>query len=239
MTFGFSTGALALSDFRAGLAACRAAGLRAVELSALREAELPALAGALRNLDLSAFDHVSVHAPGRISPGGEGRVVDLLAVAAGLGLPIVVHPDVVADAAAWRQFGPLLLVENMDKRKPAGRTADELDREFGRLPEAGLCLDLAHARQVDPTMTVASSILRRHGGRVRQLHLSEVDSASRHGPLTRASVEAFRRVAASIPAGAPVILESVVNADAGSIRAEVALARRALAPPRDRIAPAA
>ena len=55
----------------------------------------------------------------------------------------------------WRQLGDRVLVENMDKRKPVGRTVEELDLIFEQLPAAGMCFDIAHARQVDSSMTEA------------------------------------------------------------------------------------
>ncbi len=53
MRIGFSTGALALSDFHAGLAMNQSAGLNAVELSALRETEVADL--------VASFDDLSLH----------------------------------------------------------------------------------------------------------------------------------------------------------------------------------
>lgn len=69
------------------------------------------------------------------------------------GLPIVVHPDAPYELDRWRQLGSCLTIENMDLRKGTGRFADELRSIFAKLPEARLCLDLAHSRQTDPTMT--------------------------------------------------------------------------------------
>jgi hypothetical protein len=57
-SIGFSTGALALGDFRRGLTLLAGRGVRAVELSALREAELPGLMAALDELDLRDGCHV-------------------------------------------------------------------------------------------------------------------------------------------------------------------------------------
>ena len=104
----------------------------------------------------------------------ERHVVEKLQAVAQRGWPIVVHPDSIHDDALWRPFGKLVCIENMDKRKPIARTRDELCAWFDRLPEASLCLDLAHVRQIDPTMTEAYLILRDLGNRVAEVHLSEV-----------------------------------------------------------------
>jgi hypothetical protein len=60
---GFSTGALAYSDYRQGLSMMRAHHLQAVELSALRVNELVPLLNDLDSLELRQFSYVSIHAP--------------------------------------------------------------------------------------------------------------------------------------------------------------------------------
>ena len=226
---GFSTGSLALGDFRTALSMLADTGVSVVELSALRLAELPALVDAAPSLALAGYRHVSVHAPSRFPPDAEADVVRLLRLLADRGWPIVVHPDAIHSSAAWRGLGPRLWIENMDKRKPIGRSAAELDGIFGRLPEAGLCLDLAHARQFDPSMVEAYRILRQHGKRLRQVHLSEVSSASRHTRLSFGAIHDFREVARWIPEEIPVILESPVAAS--EILDEIERARTALQDP--------
>jgi hypothetical protein len=101
----------------------------------------------------------------------------------------------------------------MDKRKPIGQTVADLAEIFGALPRASLCFDIGHARQVDPTMSEAAAILQRYSARLRQLHVSEVNSQSKHDPLSFESVLAFRRVAHLVPENTPVILESRVEED--------------------------
>jgi hypothetical protein len=118
----------------------------------------------------------------------------------------------------------------MDKRKPIGRTARELDRVFGQLPDASLCFDIGHARQCDPTMTEAYLILREFGSKLRQVHVSEVNTRSKHDPLSYASILAYQEVAHLIPANVPLILETPVTAD--QIEAEIAKVRKALPAPQ-------
>ena len=60
---GFSTGALALGDFRRALSMLKDVGARSVELSALRDHEVDALMKALPGLELSGYRYVSVHVP--------------------------------------------------------------------------------------------------------------------------------------------------------------------------------
>jgi hypothetical protein len=197
-----------------------------VELSALRESELAELVEALPNLDLSDFAYVSFHAPSSLSHCTETEVLGLLSRVMGMGIPIIVHPDIITNWAAWRSFRSLLCIENMDKRKPLGRTTIELESILGNLPEASMCLDLGHARQVDPTMSEAAEMLRVFGTRVSQLHVSEVNTSSRHDHLTVGALLAFNKVSHLIPDDIPVVLESRVSED--EVEREVALARKAL-----------
>ena len=120
----------------------------------------------------------------------------------------------------------MLCVENMDKRKPIGRTARELDQIFKQLPDASLCFDIGHARQCDSTMTEAYLILKEFGSKLRQVHVSEVNTASKHDPLSYGSVIAFREVAHLIPDAVPLILETPV--ELACMAAEMAKVRDAL-----------
>jgi len=122
---GFSTGALAYADFRRGLEIVLASRLQAVELSALRENELFPLLDALDSLDLREFSYISLHAPSEFSAAQEPGIRDRLSRELWRNWPIVIHPDTIHDFGLWREFGPLLAIENMDKRKAIGRSAQE------------------------------------------------------------------------------------------------------------------
>jgi hypothetical protein len=225
-TIGFSTGALAYSDFRWGLAMVSKIGLRALELSALRELELEPLLAALDSLDLETFRYISIHAPSQFSGSSERHIQSLLAKQLWRRWPIILHPDAITDFGMWRDLGPILSVENMDKRKPVGRSRRELDRIFKELPDARFCFDIGHARQFDPTMTEAYLILREFGSRLTQVHVSEVNSRSKHDRLSYASIMAFQEVANLIPPEIPLILETPVSSC--EIEPEIARVERAL-----------
>lgn len=225
---GFSTGAISKGEFRKALDILRSMRIAIVELSALRESELPELANSINTLDLTAFRYVSVHVPSKINEFSEARIIALLASIKARNIPIVVHPDIISDAGLWRQFGPLLLIENLDKRKPTGRDKEELDAIFSLLPEAGLCFDIAHARQVDPTMAEATNILRSFAGRLRQIHASGLNANSTHGPISGAASFAFSQITHLIPPEIPIILESPVTIE--QIGEEIAFAHAAFSP---------
>jgi hypothetical protein len=223
---GFSTGALAYGDFRRGLKILQGKLTTTIELSALRENELAPLVEAVDSLDLSSYSYISVHAPSKYNLELEMDIVRLLSKVASRGWRIILHPDAIRDFAPWKSFGSLLLVENMDKRNNCARTARELSSIFAKLPDAGLCFDIGHCRQVDPTMNESYLILRAFGDRLGQLHVSEVNSRSTHDPLSSASIDAFEKVASLVPEHIPVILESTVQES--DIEREIDLARQAL-----------
>lgn len=218
---GFSTGALARGNFRLALELAKEHHLNAIELSALRVEELEPLVRAIPSLDLSTFNFVSVHAPSRFPEEDEARVLDQISPLASQGFPIVVHPDVIYNPHAWRVLGRSLLIENMDKRKPVGRTVKELEPFFSELPESQFCFDIGHARQVDPSMMEATQLLDAFGPRLAEVHISEVNTASRHDPISLNAVYAFSLVACSIPQSVPLILESLIDQGQSTISAEI------------------
>lgn len=222
---GFSTGAISKGDAPLAVNYLRAANVRAVELSALRIVELTPLLHYSQSHSLEFFSFVSVHAPSAFAASDEQNVVRILASFTNRGWPVVVHPDAIYQPRYWAALGSMLLIENMDKRKPIGRTAGELRHIFTHLPQAQLCLDLAHARQVDSSMTEAYLIVREFAGRIRQLHVSEVATSSRHARLSPVSIGSYAALEPSLPRDVPVILESPV--ERFEILNEVARARLA------------
>lgn len=223
---GYSTGSLALGNFRSGIQMLRGKPYAAIELSALRETELESLVESLDDLSLEQFSYVSVHAPSFLIEFSERQLARCLEPVFDRRWPTVIHPDLIDDYAIWRDYGELVCVENMDKRKPTGRTAAELAEIFEQIPQASLCFDIGHARQVDPTMIEASNILRGFGTRLKQLHVSEVNTASGHESLNAAAVSAFSKVAPLIPVDIPIIMETPVGPE--WIESEADWALRAL-----------
>jgi hypothetical protein len=227
-TIGFSTGAVARGNYKAALALLRREGVRAVELSALRLSEINSLVDDLPRLDLTSFSFVSCHAPSRFDLSDERAVIASLNTAIGYGIPVVVHPDTMYTDDLWRALGASIYIENMDKRKTVGRTAGELESLFERFPEAGLCFDIGHARQVDPTMVEACRILDRYGHRLKQVHMSEVNTASHHDPMSRYAILAFQKVAGVVPASVPIILETLIDSGQSDVCTEIRNAEMAL-----------
>lgn len=225
-TIGFSTGAVAYSDFMGAIALLAPTRANAIELSALRENELPALLSALPNLidGLRArYAYVSFHAPTNFE--SESLIVSQLRAVAELGINIIVHPDTIASPRTWRELGARLCIENMDSRKPSGRTVEELRPFYDLMPDANLCFDIAHARQVDTTMVEAMRIVEAFRDRLVQVHLSEINGLGKHFPMSFAAKRAFEQFA-EVLRSVPVILESVVSQ--GGIVPEIAAAEELL-----------
>jgi sugar phosphate isomerase/epimerase len=217
---GFSTGAVAYADFRSALEILAQTNTDAIELSALRADELHPLVDAIGALPLARYRHVSVHLPSHFAPDLENEFCDLIA-----GLPeewpLVIHPDVIRNFEQWRALGSRVCVENMDKRKPIGQTRNDLLRIFEVLPEASFCFDIGHAHQIDPTMCEAIMILREFRGRLREFHISEVNSESKHDLISLEAQRSFEIVARLIPDEIPAIIESRVAASGEFLGDEV------------------
>lgn len=218
---GFSTGALARGDFRLALKLLEPYYVEAVELSALRLWEVDDIIESLPSLQLSRYSFVSFHAPSVFPPEDEQALSDLLFRRIPEHWPIVLHPDAITDFGCWKRFGNRLAIENMDRRKHIGRTVNELQAVFRKLPDARLCLDLGHARQFDSTMTEAYFLLVEFQSRLVQLHVSEVNTASQHERISFGAKLGFEYVSQLIPEHVPLILESRVTAE--EIGAELAI----------------
>lgn len=225
-TIGFSTGAIAFGDFASALQLLYPTRANAVELSALRAIELPILLAALplRLKDLrQRYDYISFHAPTNFED--EKALVRQLRTVADMEMNVIVHPDTICDISIWKELGNRLSLENMDSRKPIGRTAEELRSFYDQLPEATLCFDIAHARQIDSSMTEGLRIIEEFRDRLVQVHLSEVNSQGKHFAMSFVAKRAYEPFSA-ILSTVPVILESVVGSN--EIIGEIAEAEKLL-----------
>jgi hypothetical protein len=209
---GFSTGAVAGGDFSSALALLvNQPGIDSIELSALRLHEVEPLLRAIPNMDLNRYSYISFHAPSSFPAEEEAPLVAALTQFVPKEWPIVLHPDTIHEAGLWSALGNRVAIENMDRRKSTGRTAGELRSVFSLLPDARFCFDIGHARQRDTSMAESYRILEAYGSRLTQLHVSEVNSASQHDPISYATKLGFQSIAHLIPAHVPLIIESRVS----------------------------
>lgn len=209
VTVGCSTGYMTAwrGDWPSLVAAAAQTSGFAVELSALSEGELPGLLAYLREAPALPFRFVSVHGPskGRVMP--DDRLASMLQAVPRWISAIVMHPDSMLDPLPYRRLGRRLCIENMDARKGDGQTAGDLHGLFEALPDARLCFDVAHAKDVDPTMVVGHELLDAYAGRLCHVHLSSLDGAHRHVPLRRDDEARFAAVLARC-SDVPWILEA-------------------------------
>jgi hypothetical protein len=73
-------------------------------------------------------------------------------------------------------------------------------------------------------MSQAWAILQRFRDKIKQLHVSEVNTQSKHHPISLESVLAFQKVSHLLPMEAPIILESKVVESGINQEIETALA---------------
>lgn len=227
---GFSTGALEKGDFTTALRWLNdSTDTDAVEISALRFEELEPTVRELPKLKLEKFRYVSFHAPSSFRADQEETVLRSLMRVHDLGWNIVVHPDVIYNPDRWKFLGKQLLIENMDRRKSIGRTLREMRGLFAVLPEARFCLDVAHARQLDTTLTLLFQLFEGLCDRIAEIHISELDSRFRHIQMSRAAVWDYQSLPWSRLKAVPVIIESMLDRDDVNARlGELRLARKAL-----------
>ncbi len=229
--FGFSTGALERGDYWTAIDWMVQNGMKSIELSALRYIELEPLINSLDRLPLNRFNYVSFHAPSSFDARQEGRVLELLQSVYQRHWNIIVHPDVIYTPERWDCFGSQLLIENMDRRKPIGRTANELLGLFKSLPQAQLCLDVAHARQQDTTLTLLNQIIRQFVDRIAEIHISELDSHCQHWPMSQTAVCDYNHFAVSLRDCPHIIIESMLDSGRSKLRMdEWQLAQDAMLP---------
>lgn len=217
---GFSTGAIAKGEFEEAYKLSGETDATAIELSALRETEMTPLAQFAKSTDLSKYEHVSFHAPSKFNPDAEtGIVAKLLCLPSHIN--IVAHPDCIITPALWAQLGQNLLIENNDPRKPGGQTPGQLGELGEILPKAGFCIDLAHAKAFDETLSNVTEMFKQLGNRIREMHISSGDMYGGHFPLKPEDIVAYRNIRDIIPGNIPIIIESPIGTHLPTIRAEI------------------
>ena len=189
---GASTGWLRdAGDWAEQAAAAATVSTYAVELAALAGPEFDGLEQYLNAQPQLPFGYISVHAPVKQMDADEAGLIARLAALPPFVRSVVVHPDLMLDVPAYAQLGARLVIENMDDRKDTGQTAEDLAPLFEALPEAGLCLDVAHVSALDESMALGHDLLDHFGARLRHLHVSSlVDGA--HAPVTEGDADRFR-----------------------------------------------
>jgi hypothetical protein len=203
---GMSTGLFDEEHWSGRVARATGWSRTAIELGAYTPAVLDSAVAFLRRSPLP-IGYLSLHLPFALDDGGEERLVGRLVVLESRVSALVQHPDALTTPAMLAPLGRRLVLENMDVRKP-GRDVAELEPYFRVLPEAGLCLDVAHAKTIDPELKLPHELLKAFGTRLRELHISGIDRQGNHLPLDADAVDSFADVLRRCR-GVPWILESM------------------------------
>jgi len=208
MSFGIATGAFEdeRDDWPAAVARARAGDWPFLELTAIDEERLDRLVPFL-DADPAAlrpFERVSVHAPVGLRTSAAAVLAKLERLGA---FDLVVHPDVYSGEGGLRRLGGRVVFENMDVQKSFGRFCSELARVFSACPEAGFCLDVAHAFTNDSSLRLADELLDVFGNRLRQVHVSGIEPDGRHRPTTAEDLDLYAPVLERCP-HVPWILET-------------------------------
>jgi hypothetical protein len=165
----------------------------AVELSALTAAEFESALAYLKS-SRPPVRRLSVHAPLALPEGGEDEIAFGFAAMGPRVAFVVQHPDVLTQPARLARLGSSLALENMDKRKSDGRLVRELGPYFRDLPHARFCLDVAHAKSVDPTLEVGHALLDAFGPRLCEVHVSGIDGSGNHIALSHDDIDTYESI---------------------------------------------
>lgn len=210
---GASTGAIAKDDFTHAIDIMnKIDALTAIEISFLKTTgeKLKSFIAGIKQLYLRKYKYISIHAPTTLPDFSEKQLAVILQVFAVNCWNIVIHPNLLTDFGMWKDFGKMLCVENMDSRKPPCQTAESMERFLENLPEASICLDIAHARQIDPTLIEILRITDTFGDRIKQVHISELNYEGRHTTISDSCANDYNYIAERIK-HLPQIIESPVK----------------------------
>ncbi len=214
--FGIATGSYVAErdDWEAAIGRARTEGWRSIELTAMR-GRLAPLVELLGRADdpLAGFERVSVHAPVTMA----GNPAEVVATLAPYPFDVVLHPDVYGDEPACADLGTRAVFENMDVAKDFGQGVDDLARVFAALPEAGLCLDVAHVWTNDPTLALGHELLDAFGDRLRQLHVSGIEPDGTHRTTTAADLALYEPLLERCD-HVPWLLEAELEDDVRDVR---------------------
>lgn len=93
---------------------------------------------------------------------------------------VLFHPDLIEDCNVLLEYTFPIAIENMDKRKKFGLTANDLKRFFDII-NCKFVLDVNHCFTIDPSMQLACELTELFSDRLVGVHLSGY--ANYHDPL--------------------------------------------------------
>ena len=174
-------------------------GKRCIEFSAIKFHELEHILIELTECNVY-IDHgisefsFSIHLPTNFNHEQEIQIVDMLNHYDTGDANLILHPDTIHNFELWQDFRGMVLIENMDLRKKDGITVGEMETIFKKLPDANMCFDIGHARQVDPSMSLAVDIHEAFFDKILEIHISNVHHTGAHHHMNTESMSDFRKV---------------------------------------------
>jgi len=125
---------------------------------------------------------------------------------------IVIHPDFKHDFDEITTFFPRgVAVENMDNRKKAFRTLQDMRNLFVRHPELKFCFDVQHWIINDNPVSDIPKIIAEFGDRITCVHLSGIGRNKYHVPIYTVGQHDFIRALETLPPHLPIVLEGVCD----------------------------
>lgn len=228
MKIGFSTGALHKAPIEQNsndaVEAIRRAGANALEIGCISVEELDQVEK-LDSALVKSFDYLSFHAPAMEFEYQKNestkRVLDrIVKLKQEFGFEnVIFHPDRIVQMEVLDPYSSefVIVIENMNSNKPAGRSVEEM-KQFLDGNNYGMLLDLQHVYSNDLSMKLAGEFYGSFGDRIVEIHISgQTEKPGQHAPLFEWGQE---EIVKAIPSKSlPIIIESPVK-ETGDLKFE-------------------
>ncbi|MBU0598642.1 hypothetical protein KKF61_06685 [Patescibacteria group bacterium] len=223
MLFGFSTGVLHKeTDAKHALYIMKQLGCQAVELGFIRKSRIDD--GWLESIeakDLVGFKYVSFHAPKMYYKNNEEthEILNLIENFYKKVYPldmVVFHPDNVIELEVFNNLPFPVGFENMDNRKPFGKTSSDLLKLLKKNSKFHFILDVNHLKTNNQDMPQLDEFYNKLGTRLAHYHVSGLTSKLTHAPLYL--TKQLDLLAAVRDTSKPIICESLLTS--GNIEKE-------------------
>jgi len=179
MIIGFSTGDYHRTDIKPisieVIKHIRNAGCNAIEFNCGSWERIKDLSK-IKKKDIVDFDHVSLHAPSKVTPISNDqykKMLDAIQKAHDrLHFDVVVlHPDPIEKWDDLKKYNLPFAIENMDSLHESGKTIEEIKKIVERY-DLKVVIDLNHIFTNDITMKLHPEFMSVLGDRVVEFHLS-------------------------------------------------------------------
>ncbi len=190
----------------------KAEGLaRAIEIHCPDEKTIDTLLK--KNVDLSFFKFVSIHAPEMdcVKEAESEKILSKLRILKEKygAKNIIFHPKETTNWNIFNRYFDLpISIENMDNFKKFGKTNKEISSVLKKYP-FGLTLDLQHCFSNDSSMKIAMDFQNKFKDRIIEYHLSGLGKDVLHYPLFKTKQDII--INSLIYKKTPIIIESVFN----------------------------